>query len=94
MHGHIMFRQRYGQGYNIYIVLCEDNDMFSFPFKRQRALFNVLRAFSGFDKEVGYCQGMTNIAAMLLMYCEEEVRRFIVMIILHANAPDPSFSSI
>ncbi|KAI7887518.1 RabGAP/TBC [Lichtheimia hyalospora FSU 10163] len=52
MHGHIMFRQRYGQG--------------------QRALFNVLRAFSGFDKEVGYCQGMTNIAAMLLMYCEEE----------------------
>lgn len=40
---------------------------------RQRALFNVLRAFSGFDKEVGYCQGMTNIAAMLLMYCEEEV---------------------
>ncbi|KAI9246102.1 rab-GTPase-TBC domain-containing protein [Phascolomyces articulosus] len=54
MHGHIMFRQRYGQG--------------------QRALFNVLRAFSGFDTEVGYCQGMTNIVAMLLMYCEEEVR--------------------
>ncbi|KAI9499356.1 rab-GTPase-TBC domain-containing protein [Zychaea mexicana] len=52
MHGHIMFRQRYGQG--------------------QRALFNVLRAFSGFDTEVGYCQGMTNIVAMLLMYCEEE----------------------
>ncbi|KAI7859547.1 rab-GTPase-TBC domain-containing protein [Circinella umbellata] len=52
MHGHIMFRQRYGQG--------------------QRALFNVLRAFSEFDTEVGYCQGMTNIAAMLLLYFEEE----------------------
>ncbi|KAI8877370.1 RabGAP/TBC [Backusella circina FSU 941] len=39
----------------------------------QRALFNVLRAFANYDEEVGYCQGMTNIAATLLMYCEEEV---------------------
>ncbi|RUP47437.1 rab-GTPase-TBC domain-containing protein [Jimgerdemannia flammicorona] len=52
MHGHIMFRTRYGQG--------------------QRILFNVLRAFSNYDKEVGYCQGMTNVVAMLLTYFEEE----------------------
>lgn len=40
---------------------------------RQRALFNVLRAFASYDEEVGYCQGMTNIVATILMYCEEEV---------------------
>ncbi|KAI9250793.1 rab-GTPase-TBC domain-containing protein [Sporodiniella umbellata] len=38
----------------------------------QRALFSVLRAFANHDQEVGYCQGMTNIAATILMYCEEE----------------------
>ncbi|KAI8364135.1 rab-GTPase-TBC domain-containing protein [Radiomyces spectabilis] len=54
LHGHIMFRERYGSG--------------------QRALFNVLRAFAVYDEEVGYCQGMTNIAAILLMYYEEEVQ--------------------
>lgn len=42
-------------------------------FTRQRALFNVLRAFSNYDEEVGYCQGMTNIVATILMYCDEEV---------------------
>ena len=39
----------------------------------QRALFNILRAFSNYDKQVGYCQGMTNIATILLMYYTEEV---------------------
>ena len=39
----------------------------------QRALFNILRAFSNYDEEVGYCQGMSNIVANILMYCEEEV---------------------
>lgn len=43
------------------------------PVIRQRALFNVLRAFANYDEEVGYCQGMTNIVATILMYCEEEV---------------------
>lgn len=41
----------------------------------QRALFDVLRAFAGYDEEVGYCQGMANVAAMLLMYCEDEVTK-------------------
>lgn len=53
MHGHIMFRQRYGPG--------------------QCYLFNVLRAFANYDTEVGYCQGMASIVAVLLMYFEEEV---------------------
>lgn len=44
----------------------------------QRSLFNVLRAFANYDEEVGYCQGMTNIVATILMYCEEEVIKTIV----------------
>lgn len=45
----------------------------------QRALFNVLRAFANYDEEVGYCQGMTNIVATILMYCEEE-KAFITLV--------------
>ncbi|KAI8088760.1 rab-GTPase-TBC domain-containing protein [Halteromyces radiatus] len=60
MHGHIMFRQRYGSG--------------------QRALFNVLRAFAAYDEEVGYCQGMANVVAMILMYCEDEVNNINIYI--------------
>ncbi|KAI8968591.1 rab-GTPase-TBC domain-containing protein [Mycotypha africana] len=45
----------------------------------QRALFNVLRAFANYDEEVGYCQGMTNIVATILMYCEEE-RAFLIFV--------------
>ncbi|KAI8338162.1 rab-GTPase-TBC domain-containing protein [Chlamydoabsidia padenii] len=59
MHGHIMFRQRYGSG--------------------QRALFDILRAFAGYDEEVGYCQGMANVAAMILMYCEDE-KAFLLLV--------------
>lgn len=38
----------------------------------QLALFNVLKAYACFDKEVGYCQGMAFIAACLLTYMTEE----------------------
>lgn len=38
----------------------------------QSALFNILRAYSIHDKEVGYCQGMCEIAALFLMFMPEE----------------------
>lgn len=38
----------------------------------QTLLFNVLKAFSLYNPTVGYCQGMGFIAAMLLIYMEEE----------------------
>eukprot|EP00727_Mastigamoeba_balamuthi_P013560 m51a1_g8827 hypothetical protein (1165) ;mRNA; f:372055-385135 len=38
----------------------------------QVALFHVLKAYSLFDAEVGYCQGMSDVAAFLLMYMSEE----------------------
>ncbi|CAK7309218.1 USP6 N-terminal-like protein [Vulpes lagopus] len=38
----------------------------------QQALFHVLAAYSVYDTEVGYCQGMSKIVAVLLMFLPEE----------------------
>ena len=40
----------------------------------QDSLYNVLKAFSVYDKEVGYCQGMGFVTGLMLMYMGEEVR--------------------
>lgn len=39
---------------------------------KQQELFNVLGAYSVYNSEIGYCQGMSQIAALLLMYLDEE----------------------
>ncbi|XP_043944238.1 USP6 N-terminal-like protein isoform X2 [Protopterus annectens] len=39
---------------------------------KQQALFHVLAAYSIYNTEVGYCQGMSHITALLLMYMNEE----------------------
>ncbi|KRX66550.1 USP6 N-terminal-like protein [Trichinella sp. T9] len=39
---------------------------------KQRSLLNVLTAYSMFNRELGYCQGMNHLAALLLMYFSEE----------------------
>ncbi|XP_062950716.1 USP6 N-terminal-like protein [Cynocephalus volans] len=39
---------------------------------KQQELFHVLVAFSAYDTEVGYCEGMSHIAAILLMHLNEE----------------------
>lgn len=39
---------------------------------KQCSLFNVLCAYSMYNSEVGYCQGMSGVAAVLLMYMDEE----------------------
>ncbi|XP_033628907.1 USP6 N-terminal-like protein [Asterias rubens] len=39
---------------------------------KQQALFHILSAYSMYNTEVGYCQGMSQIAALLLMYMNEE----------------------
>ncbi|GJP65605.1 hypothetical protein CLOP_g22477 [Closterium sp. NIES-67] len=38
----------------------------------QRALFNVLKAYSVYDKKIGYVQGMGFIAGLMLLYMAEE----------------------
>uniref|UniRef100_A0A914BX47 Rab-GAP TBC domain-containing protein n=1 Tax=Acrobeloides nanus TaxID=290746 RepID=A0A914BX47_9BILA len=39
---------------------------------KQRSLFNVLSAYAMYNTEVGYCQGMSQIAALFLLYMDEE----------------------
>jgi USP6 N-terminal-like protein len=39
----------------------------------QVSLFKILVAYSNHDPQVGYCQGMSTVAAFLLMYFDEEV---------------------
>jgi len=49
-------------------------------------LYNLLRAYSNFNKEIGYTQGMSFIAAVLLMHMNEEVprsRHFLHLSIAH-----------
>ena len=38
----------------------------------QQQLYRVLRAYAGFDAELGYCQGMGFIVAIMLFYMTEE----------------------
>lgn len=42
----------------------------------QQSVFNVLVAYSMFNTEIGYCQGMNNLAAILLMYLGDEETAF------------------
>lgn len=37
----------------------------------QSKLYNVLLAYSNYNKKIGYCQGMSYIAGLLLMYMDE-----------------------
>ncbi|XP_028669678.1 USP6 N-terminal-like protein isoform X2 [Erpetoichthys calabaricus] len=39
---------------------------------KQQALFHVLIAYSVYNTEVGYCQGMSQVTALLLIYMNEE----------------------
>jgi len=52
----------------------------------QITLFNILKAYSNYDKEVGYCQGMSDLTAFFLMYIPEEVKiYFFFFFILFLN---------
>jgi len=39
---------------------------------KQKSLFNILTAYSVYNTEIGYCQGMSQVAAFLLVYLDEE----------------------
>ncbi|KAG0070455.1 hypothetical protein BGZ92_004445 [Podila epicladia] len=59
MHGHIMFKERYGPG--------------------QCALFNVLKAYSNYNRQVGYCQGMASVVATMLTFFDQE-KTFVLLV--------------
>ncbi|XP_055605146.1 uncharacterized protein LOC129753350 isoform X2 [Uranotaenia lowii] len=49
---------------------------------KQKSLFNVLVAYSMYNMEVGYCQGMAGLAGVLLMYFDEEQAFWALSILL------------
>lgn len=54
--------------------------------KRKRALTNVLRAFACVNTEIGYCQGMDHVAALVLSVVEwQEARAFWLLTSLVAS---------
>lgn len=42
----------------------------------QNRLYNILKAYTEYDPEIGYCQGMNFIAALLLTYIPNEEDAF------------------
>ena len=61
----------------MFIRTYRDHEMFRERYNsRQQDLFHVLAAYSMFNTEVGYCQGMSQIAALLLMYLNSEEDAF------------------
>lgn len=49
---------------------------------KQKSLYNVLVAYSMYNSEVGYCQGMSGLAGVLLMYMNEEEAFWALSILL------------
>ncbi|KAA0151149.1 hypothetical protein FNF27_06962 [Cafeteria roenbergensis] len=48
----------------------------------QLALMRVLRAYAAYDTEVGYCQGMAFVAALLITYMPEEIAFWTLVAVL------------
>jgi hypothetical protein len=42
------------------------------PDSGKNKLYNVLKAYSSYDIEIGYCQGINYLAAMLLTHIDDE----------------------
>ena len=62
----------------------------------QRALFNVLKAFTSFDAKLGYVQGMGFIAGTLLLHMSEESAFWSLVSMLNActHAHEPPMSQL
>lgn len=59
---------------------CQGKD-FNWKSERgQNMLFNVLLAYSNYDSQIGYVQGMNYIAGMLLMHIQDEEKVFWCML--------------
>jgi len=50
-----------------------------FTESQENRLYNVLKAYSLYDPEVGYCQGMSYLAGVLLLYIHDEAIAFCLL---------------
>ncbi|XP_020083356.1 EVI5-like protein [Ananas comosus] len=55
----------------------------------QRSLYNVLKAYSVYDRDVGYVQGMGFLAGLLLLYMSEEDAFWLVVALLKGAVHAP-----
>lgn len=55
----------------------------------QRALYNVLKAYSVYDRDVGYVQGMGFLAGLLLLYMSEEDAFWLLVALLKGAVHAP-----
>jgi len=51
----------------------------------QKELYNVLKAYACKNPELGYCQGMSGVAAVFLMYCTPEEAFFMLDTVLETH---------
>lgn len=56
-------------------------------------LFNVLRAYANFNPDIGYTQGMSFIAAVLLMHMNEETAFWVFVQMLKHYQLAPFFTA-
>ena len=60
-----------------------ESSKFQEPIKSgKNKLFNVLKAYSCFDNEIGYVQGVNYLASLLLMYIDDENSAFWCLVYL------------
>ncbi|KJP89908.1 hypothetical protein AK88_00364 [Plasmodium fragile] len=59
----------------------------------QQILFNVLKAYSNYNKSLGYCQGMAFIVATFILYMNEEDAFFMLIALIHKYNLNDLFSS-
>ncbi|CAM8987393.1 unnamed protein product [Rhodiola kirilowii] len=55
----------------------------------QRSLYNILKAYSVYDREVGYVQGMGFLAGLLLLYMSEEDAFWLLVALLKGAVHAP-----
>ncbi|WZY74958.1 hypothetical protein YC2023_021342 [Brassica napus] len=55
----------------------------------QRSLYNVLKAYSVYDRDVGYVQGMGFVAGLLLLYMSEEDAFWLLVALLKGAVHSP-----
>ena len=55
----------------------------------QRSLYNILKAYSVYDRQVGYVQGMGFIAGVLLLYMSEEDAFWVLVALLKGAVHEP-----
>ncbi|ETB62886.1 hypothetical protein YYC_00521 [Plasmodium yoelii 17X] len=61
--------------------------------KGQKILFNVLKAYSNYNQDLGYCQGMAFIVATFILYMNEEDSFYMLIALIDKYKLNDLFSS-